>query len=54
MRVLAKDGWTDRSFKSLDELAATIGTTGKDLSLATSNACTECRMHKNCAHHLSP
>lgn len=32
MRVLAKDGWTDRSFMSLDEAAATIGTTGKNLS----------------------
>jgi hypothetical protein len=31
-RVLAKDGWVDRSFKSLDEAAATAGTTGKDLS----------------------
>jgi hypothetical protein len=32
MRVLGKDGWTDRSFQSLDEAAATIGATGKDLS----------------------
>jgi hypothetical protein len=32
MRVLAKDGWTDRSFKSLDEAAVTVGTTGKELS----------------------
>ena len=32
MRVLAKDGWADRSFKSLDEAAATVGTTGKELS----------------------
>ncbi len=33
MRVLAKDAWTDRSFKSLDEAAATIGTTAKELSM---------------------
>jgi hypothetical protein len=32
MRVLAKDGWTDRSFRSLDEAAVAIGTTGKNLS----------------------
>lgn len=31
-RVLAKDRWVDRSFKSLDEAAATVGTSGKDLS----------------------
>jgi hypothetical protein len=32
MRVLAKDSWTDRSFKSLEEAAATIGMTAKELS----------------------
>lgn len=32
IRVLGKDGWTDRPFRSLDEAAVTIGTTGKDLS----------------------
>lgn len=32
IRVLGKDGWTDRPFRSLDEAAATVGTNGKDLS----------------------
>ena len=31
-RVSAKDRWVDRSVKSLDEAAATVGTPGKDLS----------------------
>jgi len=31
-RVLAKEGWTDRFFESLDEAAVTVGTTGKELS----------------------
>jgi hypothetical protein len=31
-RVLAREGWTDRFFESLDEAAVTIGTTGKELS----------------------